>query len=138
MANGYSSYFITNALLANKSGQLKSIDISVRVGGVLNDSERSVWELNVLDHDRVRSHFGDIIARSGPIELFLHDSDHGYEWQRFELETAARHMSSNGVILCDDSDHSYAFLDFCQQLRSQPVSLVDTRKVLGGIRVNNA
>jgi len=136
VANGHTSYFITNALLKNGTGKLTSVDITDQVGAVLDDDERSVWDLKILDHGRVRTHFRDIVQSLTGIDVFIHDSDHGYEWQKFELETAALHMSTNGVIACDDSDHSYAFLDFCKKIQTKPVSLVDARKVFSAIRLN--
>lgn len=136
VANGHTSYFITSALLKNGTGRLTSVDITDRVGGVLEEDERSVWDLKVLDHSRVRGHFRDIVQSLTAIDVFIHDSDHGYEWQKFELETASRHMSSDGVIACDDADHSYAFLDFCKKIRVKPVSLVDARKVFSAVRLD--
>ena len=137
VANGHTSFFITSALLKNGSGTLTSIDITDQVGGVLNDTDRSVWNLSVLDHYNVRSSFRDIVDSLGPIDLFIHDSDHGYEWQKFELETAVRHMAVNGIIACDDADHSYAFLDFCENLGIRPNSLVDARKVFAAVHLTD-
>lgn len=136
VANGHTSYFITNALLKNGTGRLTSVDITELVGDVLGDDERSIWDLKVLNHNRVRAHFREIVQSLTAVDVFIHDSDHGYEWQKFELETAARHLSPNGVIACDDADHSHAFLDFCKKIQIKPVSLVDARKVFSAVRLN--
>jgi hypothetical protein len=71
------------------------------------------------------------VRQVGPIALFLHDSDHAYPWQMWELETSFRHRSTQFVWACDDVDSSFAFLDFCGTHKIRPIILMDTRKFFG-------
>jgi predicted O-methyltransferase YrrM len=44
-----------------------------------------------------------IFAQNGPIDLFLHDSNHDWETQTWEYEWAWQHVRSGGVIASDDT-----------------------------------
>lgn len=46
--------------------------------------------------------------------MFLHDSDHSYRWRMFEYTTVRDRLKSDGILLSDDVDVSYAFIDFMQ------------------------
>lgn len=43
-----------------------------------------------------------IFKQVGPIDLFLHDSDHSYGCMAFELEWAWNHVRKGGIIASDD------------------------------------
>lgn len=131
VANGHSSFFILNAMSANGHGTLHSIDRSPEVGCLLSDGERERWRLHVLQPKGLRKNFLQILDTVPPIDLFLHDSDHSYFWQSFEMQAALKKLSARGVLASDDCDGCYAFLDVCQQANLRPVVLVETRKVFG-------
>ena len=131
VANGHSSFYILSALQANGHGTLHSIDRSAEVGCLLSDSESERWRLHVLQPKGLREHLLQILDAVPPIDLFLHDSDHSYFWQSFEMQAALKKLTSRGVLASDDCDGCYAFLDVCQQANLRPVFLVETRKVFG-------
>ncbi len=70
-----------------------------------------------------------------PIDLFIHDSDHSYLWQRMELDTALHSAAPHAIIACDDASDSYAFMEFCRQYTMGAVYLIETTKVFGLIRL---
>jgi hypothetical protein len=101
------------------------------VGCLLSDEERERWRLHVLQAKSLKRSFSQIIESLPPVNLFLHDSDHTYPWQSFELQAALKKLSPGAVLASDDCDGCYAFLDLCQQANLRPVILVETRKVFG-------
>jgi len=130
IANGHSSFFLLQAMKKNGQGALHSVDIADNVGKLLNDEERENWTLHILGSPQRRS-FSKILDSISPLDLFVHDSDHTYGWQMFEYRVAHKALGKHGVLLSDDIDHSYAFVDFCSEIGEKPVLLLDTRKVTG-------
>ena len=61
----------------------------------------------------------------------IHDSDHYYQWMRYELEAVLPRMSPFGVLAADDVDFSYGIIDFCASHGIRPLLLLDKRKVFG-------
>jgi hypothetical protein len=61
----------------------------------------------------------------------IHDSDHGYGWQTWELRTAFENLRSGGLLVCDDADDSYAFLDLCKDVQRRPVFLIERSRIVG-------
>jgi predicted O-methyltransferase YrrM len=134
VANGHSSLLILNALDRNAGpGELHSVDVSPKVGELIDSSERARWNLNLLPLATLKKSFQDILAAMPQIDIMLQDSDHSYRWIDFELDTALPKMSSSGLFLCDDADLSFALIDFCQAHALKPLLLVDTRKVFAVI-----
>lgn len=131
VANGHSSFFLLRALHANGHGTLHSIDLTADVGCLLSDEERAKWRLHVLKLKRRRDNFLQVLDALPPVDLFLHDSDHSYFWQSFELQAALKKLSAGGVLASDDCDGAYAFLDVCRQANLRPAFLVEMRKVFG-------
>ncbi|MEM3715121.1 MAG: class I SAM-dependent methyltransferase, partial [Nitrososphaeria archaeon] len=112
VANGVSTFFILNALRSNNFGLLTSIDISVDVATFLNDDEKQRWNLEVLDvRKNPRKQFEEIINNLPNISIYLHDSDHSYTWQKMEYMSAYSRLEQGGILLSDDVDSSYAFID---------------------------
>jgi predicted O-methyltransferase YrrM len=130
IANGHSTFFFLQAMKKNGKGSLHSVDIADNVGKLLTAEERAVWNLHVLGSPQRRS-FSSILDSISPLDLFVHDSDHTYGWQMFEFRTAWTALSKRGALLSDDIDHSMAFVDFCAEIDTKPILLLDTRKVSG-------
>lgn len=135
VADGYSSFFILHALSNNGSGQLISCDTSSSCGAILSSEEKREWCLETLDSAHTRAAFLAVVARAPRIDLFIHDSDHSYRWQTFELESIVRHLDQHGMIVCDDADASYAFVDFATRIGVPPLMLVEDRKVVGVLQL---
>jgi predicted O-methyltransferase YrrM len=132
VANGLSTEIILQALRRNTSkGVLHSVDIKEDVGSLV--SNKDFWRLHVTNGTARAFHA--ILKNVGPIDIFYHDSDHEYRPQMAELRGAISALSPGGVLLSDDVDWSYAFLDFCTTSGARPSFLVDSRKVLGAVRL---
>jgi len=70
----------------------------------------------------------------GEIDLFYHDSNHAYENQMHEYETAWKMLKPNGALVSDDIQWSDAFIDFCKKVERTPLLLCDHGTYAGVIR----
>jgi hypothetical protein len=138
VANGHSSLLILNALDRNAApGELHSVDVSSKIGQLIDSPERKRWHLNLLPLATLKKSFQDILAAMPQIDIMVQDSDHSYRWIDFELEAALPKMSPSGFFLCDDADLSFALIDFCKAHALRPLLLVDTRKVFAVIPLSS-
>jgi predicted O-methyltransferase YrrM len=125
---GISSAFILGALAQNGRGRLYSIDLpqasyevpgrgkdtselpsGAQTGFVVPESLRSRW---TLVSGNSRSELPPLLARLGVIDVFLHDSEHTYDFMTWEYETAWPLLRSGGVLASDDINWNRAFDDF--------------------------
>ena len=131
VANGHSTLLILNALGRNAdSPALHSVDVSPKVGQLINPAERTHWHLHLLSLDALKKGFNDVVAALPSIDLMLQDSDHSYRWAELELKTALPTMAPTGILICDDANLTFAVIDFCRAHNLRPILLVDTRKVI--------
>lgn len=136
VAAGASTVQILTGLEENGSGRLVSVDVTPDVGQLVPQSLRSRWELTVLPHERKRQALSQVISSNRGFQLFVHDSDHSEEWQRFEYQLALAHAGPRAMICSDDVEASPAFLDFCRTQELRPVLLLDGPKVMGLVRLS--
>lgn len=135
VANGHSTAVILEALKRNQIGKLTSIDVQPDVGFLLSDEEKAAWDFRLLPRKGRTAAFTEVVASLPAVDLFFHDSEHTYSWQSFEYRTIFPRLSSTAVLLSDDVDASYAFLDFCRAHNLQCVALFDRIRTLGGLRL---
>lgn len=133
VANGHSSFLLLKAIEMNGDGHLHSVDVGKNVGGLIDTGERANWYLHVLNPRNARSELTHVLDSIGDVEMFIHDSDHRYSWQKIELELAAQVLNERGIIACDDADASFAFVDFARRHGKRSLLLIDRRKVFGVI-----
>ncbi|MGA7318769.1 MAG: class I SAM-dependent methyltransferase, partial [Silvibacterium sp.] len=131
VADGHSSYFILNAMRRNNYGTLYSIDISRDVGRLVEDFEKDRWKLHILSGNSPKRSYESFVESLPAIDVFIHDSDHVYQWQYLELQTVWCKMAPTSIIACDDADWSFAFVDFCEEKKLMPIFLLQKRKVFG-------
>ena len=137
VANGHSSYFILKALSKNQSGNLHSFDVNNNVGKLIAEDEKKRWDLNILPRRRRKKVFRYTMKKYRDVDIFIHDSNHFYYWQMFEHKTAWEFLKSGGLLLSDDVDSSYAFLDYCEKISTKPSFLIDSRKIFGVLVKNS-
>lgn len=133
---GKSSVFILKALEKNGKGALYSIDLPDEVsssGWVVPEDLRSRWDLRF---GAARDILSPLLHEIGPIDVFLHDSDHSYENVMFEFRAAWPFLKRNGLFLAHDVGRNDALFDFCREVRA-PWTKVRTFHVLGGLRKSN-
>jgi predicted O-methyltransferase YrrM len=137
--HGLTSKFILHGLRASE-GQLYSIDLPSRFedgpanqdgynytlpkgrepGWVLNDADRERWH---YFEGSSRSLLPDVLRAAGPLDVFVHDSEHTYGTMWFELSTAWEGLRDGGVCVCDNIEASPAFFDFCRRVNRVPLVL---------------
>jgi len=114
VATGLSSFFILKAMSENNFGKLVSTDIRYDAGEIVPDYLRNRWNFILLKRDN-KNQFKKFINGFDKIDIFFHDSDHSYWWQNLEYVYSFEHIKKGGLLVSDDIDNSYAFLDFVKK-----------------------
>ncbi|SEQ94260.1 class I SAM-dependent methyltransferase [Natrinema salaciae] len=93
------------AMAENGGGTLHAVDLPggppgpFEYGHLIPDRCRDRW---VLHQGDARAVLPELLERVGPVDLFLHDSDHRLPHMRFEYETAVSHLEPGGVLSSHD------------------------------------
>jgi predicted O-methyltransferase YrrM len=131
VANGVSTMFLLSALRRNGVGRLLSFDVDPTAGSLVRPEDRGSWRFAVVPHRGGREFFVRELEREGPIDCFIHDSDHSFPHQWFEFRTAFPRVIPGGLFASDDADWSFAYLDFCAQHGMTPDVLIASMKLFG-------
>jgi hypothetical protein len=99
--DGLGSLLLLRALERNAQegdlGRLVSFDVNPAAGWLVGTDPR--WELRI---ESTRSGLPALLADSPAVGLFIHDSLHTYEHERFELRTVAPHLAPGGMLVSDN------------------------------------
>ena len=131
VADGRSSRAILAALSANGAGRLTSLDVADDVGGLIEPGLRDRWDLVVLPRTGQRDALRRCLSSLAPVDIFIHDSDHSYGWQSLEYRIGYQALRPGGLLISDDIDASFAFLDFVSRQAIMSLACVGSRKVMG-------
>lgn len=133
VAYGVSSAFLLKALEENGRGLLHSVDLPPlrrqyeRYWGVaVPDGLRDRWRLH---RGSSRRHLPDLLRKTGPVDLFVHDSLHTRRNMRREFEAVWPHLRPGGILLADDVERNRAFMDLRQKNPSLWCVVGDREKV---------
>jgi len=129
VAAGESTSYILQALEDNGVGKLYSIDLPNQFyltsnnifhgefsplgkgsGYLVPERLKHRWNLTLGD---TYNELPKLFKKIQEVNLFLHDSKHTYEVQKFEMECAWPSIKVGGFLIVDDADWSYAFEEFC-------------------------
>jgi hypothetical protein len=102
VAAGASSNTFLAALTLNEMGRLESIDITKKVGELVDPAYEQRWTVHILGKIWKKYSFERIIKSLGDCEIFIHDSDHSPQWQIFEFRVACESMRSTNLLVFDD------------------------------------
>ena len=102
IAAGASSNLILDRLNANGFGDLISVDITSKVGELVEDKFKKRWAIKVLPKMFKRNAFLRILKSNQDAIIFLHDSDHSIHWQIFEISSVVNSIPGIKHILVDD------------------------------------
>ncbi|NUB90901.1 class I SAM-dependent methyltransferase [Haloterrigena sp. SYSU A558-1] len=120
---------ILAAMERNGGGTLHAVDLPggppgrFDYGHLIPDRCRDRWRLHRGD---AREVLPALLERVGPLDLFLHDSDHRLPHMRFEYETALSHLESGGVLASHDVRLSRLFDRFTEENGLQSCVVCDT------------
>jgi hypothetical protein len=102
VAAGASTNLILDRLNAIESGNLVSVDITSKVGELVEERLKNRWTLSVLPKLFRRKAFLRVLNSNQDATIFLHDSDHSIKWQIFEISSVIKSIPSIKHILFDD------------------------------------
>jgi predicted O-methyltransferase YrrM len=133
VCNGLSSAVMLEALELNGTGRLVSVDLpefsdpalnaaefwdgkggavipaGKSVGWLAPEARRGGWRL-VLG--RSQEVLPGVLADCGPVDIFIHDSEHSYANQMFEFRLGFDALAPGGILVATDINWSGAFDDF--------------------------
>lgn len=113
--DGLGSSVLSQALYRNRQegheGQLYGIDINPKAGWLIPERLRDHMTLLIEDSAVAVPR----IAHEGPIDLFIHDSDHRYAHELKEFQTAAAGFSPDAVVLSDNAHATTALKDYAAE-----------------------
>lgn len=139
VCNGLSSAVILEALALNGEGRLISIDLPEfsdpglndatfwegkggavvpagrPVGWLAAEAHRPIWRLEL---GRAQDLLVPLLSEHGPVDVFIHDSEHSYDNQLFEFTAGYGSLRSGGLLIATDINWSDAFDDFWATIRA--------------------
>jgi hypothetical protein len=102
VAAGASSNLILDRLSTNGTGVLISVDITSKVGELVDERLKNRWTISVLPKLFKKKAFLRILSSHPDAIIFLHDSDHSIQWQIFEISSVIKSIPGVKHILVDD------------------------------------
>jgi predicted O-methyltransferase YrrM len=112
--DGIGSLILLRALERNAeegaSGALLSFDVNPTAGWIVG--QHPLWELRI---ESTRAGLERALAERGPVGLFIHDSLHTYDNERFEMRTTAARLAPGGLLLSDNAHATRALADTCDE-----------------------
>lgn len=136
VARGFTSAVALAAMHDVGHGHLYSVDLpafefegQIAVGEAVPDYLKADWTVELGPSRLV---LGDLLQRVGPLDVFLHDSDHTYPYQLAEYRLAWPYLRQGGVLLSDDVQNP-ALLTFAREVGARPYLLgsEDARAAVG-------
>jgi hypothetical protein len=112
--DGLGSLLLLRALERNadegRPGRLVSFDINPDCGWLVGSHPH--WELQI---GATQPALARALEHAPPVGLFVHDSLHTYENERYELRTAAAHLAPSGVLISDNAHATHAMVHTCEE-----------------------
>ncbi len=127
VANGITTNIILRAL-EETGGTLHSFDVDPRTQNVYKGTGN--WNFHLLEGNFERD-LEDQVTQVGKVDLWIHDSNHGYQWQAFEYNLAIAALNPDGLIVSDDIDSSTAWGLASQKSFKKSFGVFDQRKFFG-------
>lgn len=130
VANGVSTSAIMSALEEdNSSGSLNSFDVLPETKDAYTGKGK--WNFHLLDKKRTHKQLSAAVGNSPLIDIWLHDSNHGYRWQKFEYLLALSRLKEGGILISDDIDASPAWGELAKSHFRESYIIFDSRKFVG-------
>jgi len=109
VAAGASTNTLLFALHKNGGGSLTSIDVTHRVGELIEERLKDLWDLQIINPNKPQIEYLNVLKTNSIASIFLHDSDHSLEWQISELDGVCNVLKNCKIIAFDDV--SFEFLE---------------------------
>jgi len=130
VANGLTTNAIMQALvISNSSCALHSFD-------VLPETKKAYigegnWNFHLLSSKKAHKQIVKTVMQLPKVDLWVHDSNHGYRWQKFEYQLAFSRLRKGGILISDDIDASPAWGELAKTLFRESFIVFDSRKFIG-------
>jgi predicted O-methyltransferase YrrM len=130
VANGITTNAIMKALEESGiNGELHSFDVlpetnKAYVGG-------GNWNFHLLKGKNFHEQIKSAVSLLPKVDVWVHDSNHGYRWQKFEYSLALSVLSKNGILISDDIDASSAWGELAKTHFRKSYIVFDSRKFIG-------
>jgi predicted O-methyltransferase YrrM len=130
VANGISTNAIMKALEKSKdSGALHSFDVLSETSKAYKGNGN--WHFHLLKAGRAHIQLNNKVNRLDKLDVWVHDSNHGYRWQKFEYLLAMKTLKKGGVLISDDIDASPAWAELAGSVFRRSYIVFDSRKFIG-------
>jgi len=97
VANGISTNAIVSALNEDSSrGWLHSFDVLPETKA--SYTGKGKWSFHLLDKKRTHKQLSVAVGNLPLVDIWLHDSNHGYRWQKFEYLLALSRLKEDGTL----------------------------------------
>lgn len=106
---GLGSVVIAAALLRNGTGRLSTLDLNPESGYLVTGRYADVIDRVIGDSVAV------LEADREPVDLFLHDSLHTYEYESAELAAVKSRLTERAVVLSDNAHESEALAHWAEK-----------------------
>ena len=89
------------------------------------------WKFHLLKGKNVHKQIKSVVSSLPKVDVWVHDSNHGYRWQKFEYLLALSVLSKNGILISDDIDASSAWGELAKTHFRKSYVIFDSRKFVG-------
>ena len=131
VANGITTNVIM-AALEKTGGTLYSFDVDARTKNVY--AGKGNWVFHHLDKN-FKNTLEATVQKIPGVDLWLHDSDHGFMWQSFEYALAAKVLTPSGILVSDDIVCSTAWGLAAAKIFDKSFGVFDARKFFGVAKI---
>jgi len=130
VANGITTNAIMKALELNENkGELHSFDILPETSKAYTGSGN--WNFHLLNTKNTYKQMINEITKLPKVDIWIHDSNHGYRWQKFEYLLALKSLNTGGILISDDIDASSAWAELSRSHFRKSYIIFDSRKFIG-------
>ena len=130
VANGISTNAIMKALEGSGGdGELNSFDLLPETSKAYLGGGN--WNFHLLKGKNVHKQIKSVVSVFPKVDVWVHDSNHGYRWQKFEYLLALSVLSKNGILISDDIDASSAWGELAETHFRKSYVIFDSRKFIG-------
>jgi hypothetical protein len=130
VANGLTTNAIMHALtISNSSCALHSFDVLPETKKAYTGEGN--WNFHLLNRKKAHKQIVKTVMQLPKVDLWVHDSNHGYRWQKFEYQLAFSRLKKGGILISDDIDASPAWGELAKTLFRESYVVFDSRKFIG-------
>lgn len=130
VANGITTNAIMKAIEdSGNIGSLHSFDILPETSNAYTGV--GDWNFHLL---KTKNMYKQLLNESSKIpkaDIWIHDSNHGYRWQKFEYLLALKSLNIGGILISDDIDASPAWAELSKTHFRKSYIIFDSRKFIG-------